>query len=215
MFEFRLDITLKSFSMKIFTGKQRAKNDVKFSSGEKISHSKIFPKVFLFNIKQTIELNQRSVLIGCSILRCKIYREIERRKQKQSNGHDIDLIGYVDIPLSTITGNQFIEQWYPMQIPSGSIPTGKEKSQRLQDGSFNIRIKAKYQAIQILPIESYVHLQEVFISISQNQRKKNNNKTFCLVYSSRLSSINSNSRTAHQSSRQRRNRFVCFLVQKS
>ncbi|CAF4097000.1 unnamed protein product [Rotaria socialis] len=97
---------------------------------------------------------------GCSTLRCKIYRETERRKQKQVNGNDIDLIGYVDIPLSTITGNQFIEQWYPLQIPSGLTITGKEKSQRLQDGSFNIRIKAKYQAIQILPIESYLHLQE-------------------------------------------------------
>lgn len=63
--------------------------------------------------------------------------------------------------MSTITGNQFIEQWYPLQIPSGLTITGKDKSQRLQDGSFNIRIKAKYQAIQILPIESYTHLQEV------------------------------------------------------
>lgn len=98
---------------------------------------------------------------GCKNLRCKIYREIERRKQKQNNGNDIDLIGYVDIPLTVITGNQFIEQWYPLQIPLGSIPTGKEKSQRLQDGSFNIRIKAKYQAIEILPIDSYLHLQEV------------------------------------------------------
>jgi hypothetical protein len=114
---------------------------------------------------------------------------MERRKQKQINGQDIDLIGYVDIPLSTITGNQFIEQWYPLQIPSGFIPTGKDKSQRLQDGSFNIRIKSKYQAIEILPIETYLHLQEVcyhifnfiliFISI--------------LVYSTGLSSTYSNS----------------------
>lgn len=99
--------------------------------------------------------------LGCSKLRCKIYREVERRKQKALNGLEPDLIGYVDIPLTTITGNQFIEQWYPLQIPLGSVVTGKEKSQRLQDGSFNIRIKAKYQAIEILPIQSYSHLQEV------------------------------------------------------
>ncbi|CAF3297149.1 unnamed protein product [Rotaria sp. Silwood2] len=109
--------------------------------------------IFIFNLKKKKKK-------GCSILRCKIYREIERRKQKQINGNDIDLIGYVDILLSTITGNQFIEQWYPLQIPSGLPITGKDKSQRLQDGSFNIRIKAKYQAIEILPIESYLHLQE-------------------------------------------------------
>ena len=98
---------------------------------------------------------------GCSILRCKIYREIERRKQKQNNGIDLDLIGYVDIPLSTITGNQFIEQWYPLQKPSNLTVTGKDKSHRLQDSSFSIRIKAKYQAIEILPNESYINLQEV------------------------------------------------------
>lgn len=96
-------------------------------------------------------------------LRCKIYREMERRKQKQANGLENDLIGYVDISLSAISGNQFIEQWYPLQIPSGSTVTGKDKSQRLQDGSFNIRIKAKYQAIDILPLQSYSQLQEVKI----------------------------------------------------
>ena len=103
---------------------------------------------------------------GCSKLRCKIYREIERRKQKQNNGNEHDLIGLIDIPLNVISGNQFIEQWYPLQIPSGSTVTGKDKSQRLQDGSFNIRIKAKYQAIDILPIESYSRLQDVRFSFS-------------------------------------------------
>jgi Ca2+-dependent lipid-binding protein len=66
----------------------------------------------------------------------------------------MDLIGYVDIQLSTINGNQFIEQWYPIQIANT-----KEK---LQDQSIYIRIKAKYQTIEILTIESYLHLQEVF-----------------------------------------------------
>lgn len=94
-------------------------------------------------------------------LRCKIFRENERRKAKQNNGNDNDLIGFVDIPLNSISGNQFIEQWYPLQIPSG-----KEKSQRSQDGPFNIRIKSKYQPIDILPIESYARLEDVrFIGI--------------------------------------------------
>ena len=139
--------------------KRRVKNDEKSFSGEKISLSKIFQKVNPTHLFDFYVFKEK--ISGCSKLRCKIYRETERRKQKQINGHDIDLIGYVDIPLSTITGNQFIEQWYPLQIPSGSTVTGKDKSQRLQDGSFSIRIKAKYQAIEILPIESYSHLQEV------------------------------------------------------
>jgi hypothetical protein len=97
-------------------------------------------------------LNQK----GCSTLGCKIYREAERRKQKQNHGCDIDLIGYIDIPLSTIIGNQFIEQWYSLQIPNT-----KDKSQKSHEGLFNIRIKAKYQAIEILPLDSYLHLQDV------------------------------------------------------
>jgi hypothetical protein len=137
--------------------KQQQKNDEKYFFGEKILHLKIYQKV-CFSCVDKFDYEMKKTLSGCSILRCKIYREIERRKQKQINGQDIDLIGYVDISLSTITGNQFIEQWYPLQ---GFIPTGKDKSQRLQDGSFNIRIKAKYQAIEILPIETYLHLQEV------------------------------------------------------
>jgi len=92
---------------------------------------------------------------GCLKLRCKIFRENERRKAKQNNGNENDLIGFVDIPLNSISGNQFIEQWYPLQIPSG-----KEKSQRSQDGPFNIRIKSKYQPIDILPIESYARLED-------------------------------------------------------
>lgn len=89
----------------------------------------------------------------CSTLSCKIYRENERRKSKQN---DIDLIGIIDIPLSTITGNQFIEQWYSLQ----QFNT-KDKSNKFSDGSINIRIKAKYQPIQILPIHAYQSLQDV------------------------------------------------------
>lgn len=99
---------------------------------------------------------------GCSTLHCKVYREAERRKQKQINGLDVDLIGFVSIPLSTITGNQFIEQWYPLQVPHV-----KEKSQKIQDGLFNIRIKSKYQTIEILPIGSYLHLQDVNLISNQ------------------------------------------------
>ncbi len=111
---------------------------------------------------------------GCSTLCCKVYREIEKRKQKQNNGHDIDLIGYVDIPLTTIIGNQFIEQWYSLQI--------QNKKDKSQDGLFNIRIKAKYQAIEILPIDSYLHLQEVINK--QNKITKSN-----IFYSSILVEI--------------------------
>jgi len=70
----------------------------------------------------------------------------------------------VDIPLTTIIGNQFIEQWYSLQI--------QNKKDKSQDGLFNIRIKAKYQAIEILPIDSYLHLQEVINK--QNKITKSN-----------------------------------------
>ncbi|CAF4850277.1 unnamed protein product, partial [Rotaria sp. Silwood2] len=71
-----------------------------------------------------------------------ILEEIERCKQKQINGHDIDLISYVDILLSIMTRNQFIEPCYLLKIPSGLTVIRKDKSQSLQNDSFNIRIKA-------------------------------------------------------------------------
>ncbi|CAF0748129.1 unnamed protein product [Didymodactylos carnosus] len=85
---------------------------------------------------------------GCTVLRCKICRELERRKKRDNE------IGYVDIPLATITGNQFVEQWYPVYTISSN---SKEKT---RDTTFNIRIKAKYQAIDILPLDKYQQLQQ-------------------------------------------------------
>ncbi|CAF1359538.1 unnamed protein product [Adineta ricciae] len=84
---------------------------------------------------------------GYFVLRCEIY--IERYKQKQ---YDMECIGSVDISLSTITGNQFTEQWYSIQMMNT-----KEK---LQDSFISLRIKAKYQSILILPIELYSRLEE-------------------------------------------------------
>ncbi|CAF1649241.1 unnamed protein product, partial [Didymodactylos carnosus] len=78
-----------------------------------------------------------------------ICRELERRKKRYNE------IGYVDIPLSTITGNQFVEQWYPVYTITSS--NSKEK---IRDTTFNIRIKAKYQAIDILPLDKYQQLQQ-------------------------------------------------------
>ena len=51
-----LDIMSKSLLMKIFSGKQRAKNDERFFSGEKIFFSKIFPKVVrMFVVKSIVK----------------------------------------------------------------------------------------------------------------------------------------------------------------
>ncbi|CAF0768146.1 unnamed protein product [Adineta steineri] len=122
---------------------------------------KYYIKIFLDNdiYGKTTNIERRDALFwgenfifkdlpeGCSTLQCKLY--IERHKQKQ---HDIEVIGYVDIPLSTIIGNQFIERWYPIQI-------GNTK-EKIQDGSVTIRIKTKYQTIEILTIDLYFNLQE-------------------------------------------------------
>jgi len=184
---------------------QRFTDQEKVFSNEKKTKKKRSPQLFEFRyyvkifvdediFGKTTSKERREILFwgenflfkdipeGCSNVRCKIYRENDKRKQKQVNGFDSDLIGWVDIPLSTITGNQFVEQWYPLQISNG-----KEKSQKTQENSISIRIKSKYQPIEILPIDSYLHLQEVdrtdFVLSERNT-------SFFLVYSSKLSSIN-------------------------
>ena len=140
------------------TEKQQVKNEKIFSFGENIFFFKIYLKVCSMKLISNENIFFFSFINeDCSIVSCEIYRESDRRKSKG------DFIGSIDIPLSTINGNQFIEQWYSFQ-------TNKDKSNKNSDGSIQIRIKAKYQTIQILPIVVFNNLQQVcFIHLKNNR----------------------------------------------
>ena len=60
-------------------------------------------------------------------------------------------MGLVNIPVSTVTGRQFVEKWYPVSTPTTSKAKG---------GGPSIRIKSRYQSISILPMEQYKEFAE-------------------------------------------------------
>ncbi|XP_043941196.1 ras GTPase-activating protein nGAP isoform X2 [Protopterus annectens] len=76
-----------------------------------------------------------------------IYKDVDKKKKKEKNSY----VGLVNIPVSTVTGRQFVEKWYPVSMPTPS----KGKA-----GGPSIRIKSRYQTIAILPMEQYKEFAE-------------------------------------------------------
>ncbi|XP_075953655.1 ras GTPase-activating protein nGAP isoform X2 [Anarhichas minor] len=76
-----------------------------------------------------------------------IYRDLDKKKKKDKNNY----VGLVNIPVSGVTGRQFVEKWYPVSTPTA----GKAKG-----GGPSIRIKSRFQTISILPMEQYKEFAE-------------------------------------------------------
>ncbi|XP_028987961.1 ras GTPase-activating protein nGAP isoform X2 [Betta splendens] len=76
-----------------------------------------------------------------------IYRDIDKKKKKDKNNY----VGLVNIPVSGVTGRQFVEKWYPVSTPTTSKAKG---------GGPSIRIKSRFQTISILPMEQYKEFAE-------------------------------------------------------
>lgn len=76
-----------------------------------------------------------------------IYRHLDKKKKKDKNNY----VGLVNIPVSGVTGRQFVEKWYPVSTPTA----GKAKG-----GGPSIRIKSRFQTISILPMEQYKEFAE-------------------------------------------------------
>nr|XP_030142477.3 disabled homolog 2-interacting protein isoform X5 [Taeniopygia guttata] len=76
-----------------------------------------------------------------------LYKETDKKKKKDKT----NFLGQVNIPVSSVTGRQFVEKWYPVVSPN----PGKGKS----PGPM-IRIKSRYQSMSILPMEMYKEFAE-------------------------------------------------------
>ncbi|XP_041825944.1 disabled homolog 2-interacting protein-like isoform X7 [Melanotaenia boesemani] len=76
-----------------------------------------------------------------------LYKDTDKKKKKDKNNY----IGVVNIPVATVTGRQFVEKWYPVSTPNP--PKGKTLGPM-------IRIKARYQSMNILPMEMYKEFAE-------------------------------------------------------
>ncbi|XP_065582700.1 ras GTPase-activating protein raskol-like [Artemia franciscana] len=74
-----------------------------------------------------------------------LYREVDKKRRKEKNS----LIGTVAIAVSSITSRCLIEKWHPIIPHAGS---GKEVP--------SLRIKCKFQVIDILPLACYSDFTE-------------------------------------------------------
>ncbi|MGH0182423.1 UNVERIFIED_CONTAM: hypothetical protein FKN15_009165 [Acipenser sinensis] len=96
-------------------------------------------------------------------LRLHLYKDNDKKRRKEKSSY----LGLVNIPISSVAGRQFVEQWYPVVLPTASGKGGSGKA-----SCPAIRIKARYQTMSILPMELYKEFAE-FIT--------NNYRTLCAV----------------------------------
>ncbi|CAL1287205.1 unnamed protein product [Larinioides sclopetarius] len=73
-----------------------------------------------------------------------LYREADKKKRRDKNV----LIGCVHIPVSSINGKHLLEKWYPVTAEKNN--SGKD--------SPSIRIKSRFQTVEVLPLIVYKDL---------------------------------------------------------
>lgn len=79
-------------------------------------------------------------------------------------------LGLVSIPISSITGRQFVEQWYPVIQPSVLTKGAGVGGGKVINAS--LRLKSRFQTMNILPMELYKEFAEYVT---------NNYRTMCAV----------------------------------
>lgn len=77
----------------------------------------------------------------------------KKRGGKSSHEELHCLVGLVRIPLSQLVGRQPIEKWY-------LISSGEPSSTQTSDSQPSLRLKARYQSVQVLPLNTYLPLRK-------------------------------------------------------
>ncbi|XP_053152862.1 ras/Rap GTPase-activating protein SynGAP isoform X2 [Hemicordylus capensis] len=80
-------------------------------------------------------------------IRLHLYKDTDKKRKKDKSNY----VGMVSVPIASVTGRHFAEQWYPLSQPSAS----KSKS-----GCPAIRVKSRFQTMSILPMELYKEFAE-------------------------------------------------------
>ncbi|XP_010209610.1 PREDICTED: ras/Rap GTPase-activating protein SynGAP-like [Tinamus guttatus] len=80
-------------------------------------------------------------------IRLHLYKDTDKKRKKDKSNY----VGMVSIPIASVTGRHFAEQWYPLSQPGG----GKSKA-----GCPALRVKSRFQTMSILPMELYKEFAE-------------------------------------------------------
>uniref|UniRef100_A0A672G9L1 Synaptic Ras GTPase activating protein 1 n=1 Tax=Salarias fasciatus TaxID=181472 RepID=A0A672G9L1_SALFA len=105
-------------------------------------------------------------------LRLHLYKETDKKRRKEKSTY----LGLVSIPISSITGRQFVEQWYPVIQPSVLTKGAGVGGAKIINAS--LRLKSRFQTMNILPMELYKEFAEYVT---------NNYRTLCAVLEPLLS----------------------------
>ncbi|KAK2510378.1 hypothetical protein Q9233_017800 [Columba guinea] len=80
-------------------------------------------------------------------IRLHLYKDTDKKRKKDKSNY----VGMVSIPIASVTGRHFAEQWYPLSQPSGS---------KAKAGCPALRVKSRFQTMSILPMELYKEFAE-------------------------------------------------------
>lgn len=87
-----------------------------------------------------------------------LFREEDPKKKRHSRDEaSLHPLGSVAIPLDEITGRTYQEKWYPI-TPYKALGTAGSKE--LLGPQASLRIKARFQNLQVLPMEKYKEFAE-------------------------------------------------------
>ncbi|KAJ8002077.1 hypothetical protein DPEC_G00176050 [Dallia pectoralis] len=104
------------------------------------------------------ELFELDNLPSISQITLHLFRDEESKKKRHSRDEStLHPLGSVTIPLADIRGRAFQEKWHPI-VPYKASGTGGTKEQLGPQAS--LRIKARFQNLQVLPIEKYKEFAE-------------------------------------------------------